>query len=240
MTRLAEPESTGVPLSGVMTSDVITVTPETPIHVAARLMVDHGISGLPVVDEAGALVGIISEGDLIIRQKRRKPVSWWRAFFDDGERLAREYQKAAGTTVGEVMSTPVISVGPAFTVDVAAAILHQCGIRRLPVVVDGKLVGIVSRGDLIKTLAIVPRPGVAHGEIDLAAAMRARMQAEPWTSSSRVAIEARGGVISLMGIVESAAARSALETMARTLEGCVSVDNQLLVESDVMPRRYGI
>ena len=187
----------------------------------------------------GNLVGIISEGDLIVRQRRRDPVSWWRAFFDDGERLAREYQKAAGTIVAEVMSQPVISVSPAFTLDVAAAILHQCRIRRVPVVMDGKLVGIVSRGDLIKALATAPRPGAAHSDIELATVMRTRMEAEPWTSSSRLALEVHGGVISLMGMVGSTAEKSALETMARSIEGCASVDNQLLVETDVLPRRYG-
>jgi CBS domain-containing protein len=237
---VAEVEETVRDLASVMTTDVITVKRDTPIHAAARLMVEHGISGLPVVDDDGTLVGIISEGDLIVRQKRRERVSWWRAFFDDGERLAREYQKATGTTVGEVMTSPVISVSPVFTLDVAAAILHQCRIRRVPVVQDGKLVGIVSRGDLIKALATAPRPAVARPDIDLAAAMRARIAVEPWASSSRLSVDARNGVISLTGMVSTAAQKSALETMARSIDGCACVDNQLIVEDDVLPHRYGI
>ena len=80
----------------VMTRDVITVGPTTPIHRAAQLMVEHGVSGLPVVDDDGRLVGIISEGDLILRQTRRGERPWWRRFFEDGEQLAREYQEGDG------------------------------------------------------------------------------------------------------------------------------------------------
>src|SRR5512145_194081 len=99
-------------VSEVMTAEVLTVRPETPIHEAAVLMASRGISGLPVVDDAGGVVGILSEGDLIIRQKPREPLPWWRQFFADAEGLAREYQKAVGTTAGEVMTTEVLCVGP--------------------------------------------------------------------------------------------------------------------------------
>lgn len=136
-----------------MTRDVITVGPTTPIHRAAQLMLEHGVSGLPVVDDDGRLVGIISEGDLILRQKRRREGPWWRRFFEDGEQLAREYRKAIGTTVGDVMTSPVVSISPAWGIEMAATILQNRGIRRLPVVHDGQLVGIVSRADLIKALA---------------------------------------------------------------------------------------
>jgi CBS domain-containing protein len=140
-------------IEDVMTRDLITVTPAMPIHQAARLMVAHGVRGLPVVDDDGRLVGIISEGDLILRQTRREQRPWWRSFFDDGERLAREYQKAVGTTVGEVMTRTVVSISPVWGIETAAAIMRNKGIRRLPVVHDGRLVGIVTRADLIKALA---------------------------------------------------------------------------------------
>jgi CBS domain-containing protein len=136
-----------------MTRDVITVSPQTPIHQAAKVMVDHGISGLPVIDDEGRLVGVISDGDLIIRLRPRLKTPWWRSFFDHGERLAREYQQAVGATVGEVMTRPAISISPVFGIETAASILDARGIRRLPVVRNGKLVGIISRGDLVKALA---------------------------------------------------------------------------------------
>jgi len=137
----------------VMTSDVITVSPATPIHEAARLMVEHRVSGLPVIGADGSLVGIISDGDLILRQRHRKETPWWHSFVTDGEQIAREYQKAVGTTVGEVMTRPVVTISPVWDIEVAASILDSRRIRRLPVVLEGRLVGIVSRADLIKALA---------------------------------------------------------------------------------------
>ncbi len=146
-------------IDDIMTRDVITVRPATSIHAAAQLMVEHGVSGLPVVDDDGRLVGIISEGDLILRQTRPATRPWWRAFFERGEQLALEYRKAVGTTVGEVMTRPVISISPVWGIQMAATIMQNRRIGRLPVVHDGRLVGIVTRADLIKALAAQTRPG---------------------------------------------------------------------------------
>jgi CBS domain-containing protein len=145
----------------VMTRDVITVSPATPIHEAARLMVEHRISGLPVIDTEGRVVGIISDGDLIVRQRRQKETPWWHLFFTKGEQIAREYRRAVGTTVGEVMTQPVVTISPVWGIEVAASILDTRNFRRLPVVLDGRLVGIVSRADVIKALARATSPPAA-------------------------------------------------------------------------------
>jgi CBS domain-containing protein len=142
----------------VMTRQVITVRPETSVQEAARLMSTNRVSGLPVVDASGQVVGIISDGDLILRQRRPKVRPWWRMFFEDPEQLAREYRKIAGQTVADVMTWPALVISPAFTIETAAAIFDNRQIRRLPVVRDGRLVGIVSRGDLIKALAGSTQP----------------------------------------------------------------------------------
>ena len=136
----------------IMTRDVITVSPTTPIQEAARLMVEHRVSGLPVID-GEELVGIVSDGDLIVRQRRQRQTPWWHAFFADSEALARQYRREIGSTVGEVMTRPVITISPAWDIAMAASILDARSIRRLPVVRDGRLVGIVSRADLIRALA---------------------------------------------------------------------------------------
>jgi CBS domain-containing protein len=138
----------------VMTRDVITVSPATPIHEAARLMVEHGVSGLPVIDANGRLVGIISEGDLILRQRRRKKAGWWHSFVTNGKPIIRKYRRADGRTVGDVMTRSVLTISPVWGIEVAASILDSRNIRRLPVVLDGRLVGIVSRADLIRALAV--------------------------------------------------------------------------------------
>jgi CBS domain-containing protein len=147
-----------VTIEDVMTRRVITVRPETLVQEAAQLMLVHRVSGLPVIDAGGRVVGIISDGDLILRQKRPSLRPWWRSFFANGERLAREYRKRVGLTVGEVMTRPALVISPVFGIETAAAILDNRQIRRLPVVQDGHLVGIVSRGDLIRALAATVQP----------------------------------------------------------------------------------
>jgi CBS domain-containing protein len=221
----------------LMTRDVIIVSPETSIQKAAKLMVDHRVSGLPVVDGEGRLVGIISEGDLILRQRGREKAPWWRGFFDDGERLAREYQKGAGITVGEVMTRSVLSVDPASGVEVAATILDARAIRRLPVMRDGQLVGILSRRDLVKALAAVTPATLSRPDALLRTEMRARMEREQWAPVGLV-VDATDGMIGLWGLVRTETEKSALETMARAIEGCRGVQNHLVVRAE-MPYHYG-
>lgn len=223
----------------IMTRDVIAVAPETTIRRAAELLIDHGISGLPVVDEQGAVVGILSEGDLIVRQRPRPRPSVWRLFFQDGERLAREYQKATGTMVAEVMTTTVISIAPDASLETAAALLDQHKIGRIPVMDDGRLVGIVSRGDLVKALATAaPAAPGALSDAQLVKEMKARLDHEAWVSSRTLRVEAKDGVLTLWGMVESETERSALETMARSIPGCRAVDNKIIVRRQLVSR-YG-
>jgi CBS domain-containing protein len=226
-------------IEDIMTRDVITVSPETPIHKAARLMADHGISGLPVIDDAGRLVGVISDGDLILRQRSRRKAPWWHWFLEDGEQLARDYQKSTGTTVGEVMTRSVLSVHPAYGIETAASILDARGIRRLPVVRNGELVGIISRGDLVRALAAsLPRQRVRL-DVELVEEMKARMAGEPWASTIGFAILAKNGVIFLWGLVRTAAEKAALETMARSIKGCQGVENELRV-AGTLPSTDGV
>ena len=206
----------------IMTRDVITVVPETPVHDAARLMVDHGVSGLPVVDEHSRVVGVVSEGDLIVRQKPREKMPWWRSFFADPEALARQYQKAAGTIVAEVMTRPVISAPSSLPIESAALILDRYRIRRVPIVDDGRLVGIVSRGDLIKAIAMVESPPVSKRSDD---------------PKHAIVVHANDGKLVLWGMVGTAAEKSALETMARTVPGAKAVESYLAV---ALPHHYGL
>jgi CBS domain-containing protein len=217
-------------VESVMSRDVVSVVPTASIEEAAELMVEHGISGLPVVDETGALVGILSEGDLIMRQRPRTELRWWEVFFADAERLARDYQKMTGTTVVEVMTRSVVCVRPDASIEAAAALLHEHNIRRLPVVANGRLVGIVSRADLVRAIAHSSAgTTAARSDAQLVHDMQVRMEAEPWLSNRNILIEATNGVVSLWGMVETDAEKSALETMARALPGSKGVDSHLLI-----------
>jgi predicted transcriptional regulator len=190
-------------------------------------MADHGVSGLPVVDAGGRLVGIVTEGDLILRQAKPRAQRWWQLLFADADGLARAYQKAAGTTVGEVMTPAVVTVGPDVAVDMAARILAERGLRRLPVVRGDRLVGILARGDLVKALAATPVFAVWAPDDELVRTMRAQIKAAPWTSGG-IVVEAHDGVIELWGTVASDTERSAVETMARAIPGCRDVVNRLV------------
>lgn len=117
------PDQTAVPVREIMSGDVATTTPETTVADLARQLLDGGLGGMPVVDAGGALVGMVSEYDVISKR---------------------------GTTVAEIMSRGVLSVGEDATTDQVAGIMGLHGIRRVPVVHDGRLVGIVSRTDLLR------------------------------------------------------------------------------------------
>lgn len=215
----------------VMTRTVVTVGPTATIDEAAKLMVERRVSGLPVVDATGALLGIVSEGDLIVRQRPAERLTWWRMFFADGEKLAGDYRKRIGTMVRDVMTRAVISVGAGTDVSVAAQLLHERNIRRLPVVTEGKLVGIVSRGDLVKLLA-APRPmAPARSDNALADDLRRRLKEQPWIIDHGLVVSAHDGVIELWGLVDREAERAAIETTAWATEGCRGVKSNIAVNA---------
>lgn len=221
----------------IMTKDVIAVAPKTTIRDAAGLMVDHGISGLPVVTDDGRMVGIVTEGDLILRQKPERKVPWWDLSLSPGEELAREYQKLHGMTVAEVMTRAVVWIGPDAPIESAAELLDRHRIRRLPVIEDSRLVGIVSRADLIKALAAAPaREERRFPDRRLVEEMKERLVREPWASHG-IAVHASDGVLSLWGLVETEAEKAALETMARSIEGTRGIENHLVVRSEI-PHSY--
>ncbi|HEU0215603.1 MAG TPA: CBS domain-containing protein [Stellaceae bacterium] len=143
----------------VMTTNVITVTPDMPVQQLAELLCRHGISGVPVVDAAGALVGIVSEGDLLHRAEtgterrtERRRTRWLDSLASDRE-LARDYIKSHARAVHELMTRDVITVDESAELSRIADLLETKRIKRVPVVRDGEVVGIVSRANLVRALA---------------------------------------------------------------------------------------
>lgn len=153
----------------LMTKDVVSVSPETPVREVARLLLAHHISAVPVIDAAAAAVGMVSEGDLIGRgeEERRTRQDWWLALLAEGEALGADFVESLRRperTAREVMSAPVIRITENTEAAEIAALLAQYRIKRLPVVRDGKIVGIVSRADLLRALAEpgMPQPAAEH------------------------------------------------------------------------------
>jgi CBS domain-containing protein len=132
------------------------------------------------------------------------------------------------------MTTEVLCVGPEEPVATAAAILHERRIRRLPVLESGRLVGIVSRGDLVRALAgTAPAPPASLPDDEIVREMRERLRREPWATTLGVVVEARDGILALWGLVSNDLERSAVETMARAVPGVRDVESHLPVRSAV-------
>jgi CBS domain-containing protein len=137
-------------VADIMTPVPVTIDAALPVDEAMRRMFEYGISGLPVI-HSGLVVGVITQADLLPRLVPRNHRPWW-TVFTNPERLAREYQQTRGTTVGEVMSRPAVVTAADDPLEMAARLLREYRIGRLPVLDHGRLVGIVTHSDVLRAL----------------------------------------------------------------------------------------
>ena len=214
----------------VMTTDVITVSQDATVRDIATLLRSKRISGVPVVDAAGHILGIVTEGDLILREaiagEHRR--SWWLSLFDDPNAVARDYAKTHGQVAKDVMTTPVISVGPATMLSEIAKMLERHRIKRVPVVKHSKLVGIVSRSNLLQALAAadVSRQGV-YDDRAIREQLLAELQKQRWVHMALKNVVVQDGVVSLWGMVSSDDERRALRIAAENVPGVKGVEDNL-------------
>ena len=138
----------------IMTRHVITVPETGTVRDVVSALLNHGISAVPVIDTSGKLVGIVSEGDLMHPRRRR---SWWLALFIDADELALEFVKEHSRPVSDIMTRNVVTAEPETTLVDIAKLLEKNAIERVPIVDKGKLVGIVSRANLVRALTMVPK-----------------------------------------------------------------------------------
>lgn len=209
-------------ISELMTTDVITVGSETPLKEAARRMLEAGVSGLPVTDDDGVLVGIITEADFVKTEASRdvaKRAGLLRWFVHDEGFPTHE------RTVEDVMSTPVHTVTPDADHPVAARALLENRIKRLPVVENDRLVGLVSRTDLMRTFI---RPDQAIIDDILGDIMRRIL----WIEPERVSVGCIDGNVKLAGRVQTRSDAELLASLTRRLDGVGSVDDDLTWEVD--------
>jgi CBS domain-containing protein len=216
-----------VTVADVMVREVTAISPGTAIHEAARLLREEGLPGLPVVDSKGSVVGVLTEHDLIARLAPRRRRPWWHLLIDT-DQLAREYRKAAGSTVGEVMTCPPVTVSPTASLETVVRLFDAPELDLVPVVSAGRLVGTVGRRDLAEGLSTKPAAPGWRADADLVAEMQERMEQEAWIRRSRPTVEARDGVLTLWGVVGSDAEKAALITMARAIQGCRTVEDHLI------------
>lgn len=218
----------------VMTRDVISVSPDDLVQDVARTLLKHRISGVPVLDEVGRLVGIVSEGDLMRRTETDTDAqrSWWLRAFVGPETLANDYVRAHGRKVSDIMTTRVLVAAPDTSLRDMAALMERNRIKRLPIVEAGRLVGIVSRANLMQAFAsLVVVPPVVEAGDDKVIRERVldRLRAEHWSSPNSINIIVQDGVAELWGAVDSEAKHKAVRITAETTPGVSSVKDNLVV-----------
>jgi len=216
----------------VMTWPVISIEADAPVQTAIVRMLKHRISALPVVAADGGLVGIISEGDLLRRAEigtqRRRP--HWLEFLLGPGRLASEYAQTHGRKVSEVMTTDPYTVGEDTPLDEIVVLMERRRIKRVPVVRNGQVVGIVSRANLMQALAsLVP---ATSENADSDAAIREKLLAEidqqPWAPKGLINVIVKDGVVSLWGSITDEREREALHVLAENTPGVKDVRDQLV------------
>ncbi|MGF7159527.1 CBS domain-containing protein [Rhodoligotrophos appendicifer] len=214
-----------------MTTRPVTVAPSASIKQAVQLMLDHHISGLPVVDGNGELLGMITEGDLLhrseLRTDRKRP--WWRDILMSPGRSAEEYVHAHGCRVGELMSTDVkVTSLDAELLDVVESI-ETYNIKRLPVVDRGRLVGIIARADILRALLnVLPESGSAFlDDQQIRSAILAELKHQSWGRSGMIDAIVRFGHVELTGSVLDERERLAARVLAENISGVKSVTNNL-------------
>ena len=219
--------------SDIMTTAVVTVGPGDTVRRAAELMARHHVSALPVVDAEGKLAGVVSEGDLLHREETQteKRRSWWLDLVTGYETRAREYVKAFGGHVRDVMTPGVVTVDESAVLSEIAELLESKHIKRVPVVRGGRIVGIVSRANLVQAIASLPRLVVPDANPD-DAAIRERVTAElrkqRWASASATNVVVHNGVVHLWGTVFSSSERQAVRVLVERVAGVRAVQDHLV------------
>jgi CBS domain-containing protein len=216
----------------VMTHPVIATTPETTILQAARLMIERRVSGLPVVDGSGAVVGIVTEGDLLRRFETGTAArrGRWLELLTGRGRLASEFISTHARKVGEVMTRHVVSVTPQSPLSDVAELMEKHRVRRLPVIDQGQLAGIVSRADLVRALiAALSEPESAGvSDEDIRRRILDGIAAQPWSRGCLVWVAVTNGVVELKGAVTGDDEPIALKVLAETVPGVREVRVRLV------------
>jgi CBS domain-containing protein len=218
----------------VMTRQVVAVPPDMPTLAVARVMAEKSLSAVPVIDSWGLLLGIVSEADLVrrIAASDAPERGVLARLFYDRDRAAGYYARVHGGTAGDIMTRDPVTVTEEVTLEHAAHLLDTHHVRRLPVVQDGALVGILSRADLVRAL-LVPQPLACDAEI------RSRIAAEiarlPWAHAPFVHFEVADGAVTFYGYCHSEAVRRGLLAMAASTPGVTAVEDRI---ADAAERAY--
>ena len=217
--------------SEIMTPDVISADPDATVLQAARYMLQHHISGLPVIDKTGALVGILSEGDFLRRREThtdRRPSRWLEFLMGPGK-LAAEYTHTHGSKVSEVMTTKMHTISEDTPLEKIVEMMERYRIKRVPVLRGKKVVGIVTRANLMHAMVSVARgePKAATSDAAIRQELLSELKSEKWALASMINVVVRGGVVELWGMIVDDRQREALIVAAENVRGVKEVKDHL-------------
>jgi len=215
----------------VMTSEVITVGQNTSVQTVAKLLAERGISAVPVVDRENRVIGMVSEGDLLHRAEtgteRRR--SWWLDMMASTNKIAGDYVKSHSGKVRDIMTRDLISVTETTPVADIAVLLETNRIKRVPVVRDGKLVGIVSRANLVRALAMTIRQasGTEADDLSIRDKLLAELKAQRWAEVSPANVTVKDGIVHLWSSYLSEQEKRALVVAAENTPGVRRVEDHM-------------
>ena len=216
----------------IMTRDVISIDPDATVLQAARLMLQHHISGLPVIDKAGNLVGVLSEGDFLRRQETRtdRKRSRWLEFLMGPGRIADEYTHSHGNKVSEVMTTEVQTVDEGAPIEDIIELMERRRIKRVPVLCGGQVVGIVTRSNLMRAMVSLARkaPPTATDDATIRGQLLAEIENEKWAPAAMTNVVVHDGVVELWGVIADERQRAALKVAAENIPGVTAVKDHMV------------
>ena len=219
---------TGTPIltaADVMSTDVVTIAAGSSLEAAIRLMLDRHVSGLPVLDDAGMLVGILTEGDLLRRVElgTEKHRSGWRAFIMGPDRQAADYVATHSRVAGDVMTAAVLTVDVAAPLADVVTIMQDKHVKRVPVLSGHTLVGIVSRSDLLRHLAgSFPASTTGNSDAKIHDDIVAEFHRQSWVLGG-VKVLVTGGVVDLEGIIFESSQRAAVRVAVENVPGVTAM-----------------
>lgn len=216
----------------LMSDEVLSVTPELPLRAVAEVLVANGVSGVPVCDESGEVVGVVSEADIVIKERGRAEQSGGLLGWLLEPSLAAEDEKRLARTAGEAMTAPAITIAPYRSITYAARTMLDEQVNRLPVVdAKGKLVGIVTRADLVRAFTRTDEEIAGEIREDV-------LRASIWADPDAVRVEVHEGAVLLSGELDRNSEVAVLQTLTERVPGVVSVESNVTYRVDDTKRRY--
>ncbi len=216
----------------VMTREVIAVEPDATVMEAARVMLDHHISGLPVIDKQGKLVGVLSEGDFLRRRetKTERRRGRWLEFLMGPGRVAEEYTHSHGRKVSEVMTREAHTCSETASLEDVVEIMEHKRIKRVPVMCGDQVVGIITRSNLMQAMVSLAREAapVDGGDAAIRRKLLEEIDKQDWAPAATANVVVRDGVVELWGLIVDERQRDALKVAAENIPGVKAVKDHLV------------